>query len=51
VNTPKIIIFKKGGKLKATERSKMKRLNIEYVELMYRGIMLERTGKWKKGKH
>jgi hypothetical protein len=45
------MVFKKGGKLKATERWKVNGQNIEVVdEFNYLGVTLDSTGSWNKQK-
>jgi hypothetical protein len=49
LNKTKIIIFKKGGRLKQNERWTMHGNNIEVVdEITYLGITLENMGSWEK---
>jgi hypothetical protein len=45
------MVFKKGGKLKATERWKVNGQNIEVVDKFnYLGVTLDSTGSWNKQK-
>jgi hypothetical protein len=45
------MVFKKGGKLKATERWKVSGQNIKVVdEFNYLGVRLDSTGRWNKQK-
>jgi hypothetical protein len=47
----KIMIFKKGGKLKATERWKVNGQSIEVADKFnYLGVTLDSTGSWNKQK-
>jgi hypothetical protein len=49
LNKTKIIVLKKGGRLKKNERWTMHGNNIEVVdEITYLGITLENTGSWEK---
>jgi hypothetical protein len=51
LNKTKIIVFKKGGRLKKNERCTMYGNNIEVEdEITYLGITLENTGSWEKHK-
>jgi hypothetical protein len=51
LNKTKIIVFKKGGRLKKNERWTVQGNNIEVVdEITYLGITLENTGSWEKHK-
>jgi hypothetical protein len=51
LNKTKIIVFKKGGRLKKNERLTMHGNNIEVVnEITYLRITLENTGSWEKHK-
>jgi hypothetical protein len=46
-----IMVFKKGGKLKATETWKVSGQNIDVVDKFnYLGVMLDSTGSWNKQK-
>ena len=45
------MVYKKGGKLKATERWKVNGQNIEVVDKFnYLGVTLDSTGSWNKQK-
>jgi hypothetical protein len=47
----KIMVFKEGGKLKATERWKVNGQNIEVAgKFNYLGVTLDSTGRWNKQK-
>jgi hypothetical protein len=51
LNKFKIIVFRIGGKLKATEGQRVNRQNIEVVDkCTYLGVTLESTGSWNKQK-
>jgi hypothetical protein len=51
MNKSKIMVFKKGGKLKATERWKINGQNTEVVDKFnYEGVKVESTGCWNKQK-